>query len=97
MLVSARPAGQAVGVALCDLDKAILEFERTWWTLDGVKDDLIEQRFGLSPSAYYEALNGLLDDPEALAHDPLVVRRLRRLRDRRRRERLDAVGRGGER
>jgi hypothetical protein len=75
-------------VTLTDHEQAILDFERTWWTLDGVKEVLIEQRLGMSSSSYYRVLNELLDRPEALEHDPLVVRRLRRLRDRRRRARL---------
>jgi hypothetical protein len=79
---------QAFGVALTDHERAVLDFERTWWTADGVKEVLIEERLGVTASDYYRLLNGLLDRPEALEHDPLVVRRLRRLRDRRRRARL---------
>lgn len=82
------PGRQAVPVALSDRDKAILEFERTFWTLDGQKDELVEERFGCDVAAYYQHLNELIDQPEALEEDPLVVRRLRRLRDRRRRLRL---------
>jgi SOS-response transcriptional repressor LexA len=92
MLVPSGPVGQSVPVALTDREKAILDFERSWWTEDGVKDALIEERFDLSSSRYYQLLNELLERPEALAYDPLVVRRLRRLRDRRRRARLDAAG-----
>ncbi len=83
---------------LTDREKAILEFERSWWTEDGVKDALIEERFAMTSNAYYQLLNELLERPEAQEFDPLVVRRLRRLRDRRRRARLDAAGgaaRGG--
>jgi hypothetical protein len=91
-----------VPVPLSDREKAILEFERSWWTLDGVKDALVEERFGITSDTYYRLLNELLERPEAQQFDPLVVRRLRRLRDRRRRARLDAAGgaggaaRGGE-
>jgi hypothetical protein len=78
-------------VALTDDERAILDFERTWWTFDGPKETLIQERFGMSSEAYYQAMNGLLERPDALEHDPLVVRRLLRLRERRRRARLDAV------
>ena len=74
---------------LTERDKAILEFERSWWTLGGPKEALIAERFELSASRYYQILNELLESEEAYVHDPLVVRRLRRLRDRRRRARLE--------
>ncbi|MCX7621347.1 MAG: DUF3263 domain-containing protein [Acidimicrobiales bacterium] len=73
--------------ALTDRDKAILDFERTWWNETGPKEALIRERFGLSATRYYQILNELLEAPEAYEYDPLVVRRLRRLRDRRRRAR----------
>lgn len=88
MLVFASAAGKDGLVALSDEERAILDFERTWWTEDGPKEMLIEERFGFAADRYYQALNGLLERPEALAHDPLVVRRLLRLRERRRRLRL---------
>jgi hypothetical protein len=84
-------ARQAVAVALSDHEQAVLDLERTWWTEDGPKNVLIEQRLGITPTRYYQLLNELLDRPDALVHDPLVVRRLRRLRDRKRRARLDAA------
>ena len=91
MLVSGAPGGQAVQVALTDREKAILDFERGWWTLDGAKDSLIRERFQCSAEAYYQELNAVLEHPGALDYDPLVVRRLHRLRDRRRRARLDGA------
>lgn len=78
-------------MALTEQEKAILEFERGWWTLDDQRDMVIEERFGLSSAAYYEVLNDLVDRADAMQHDPLVVRRLRRLRDRKRRVRLDSL------
>ena len=84
-------AGQAVAVALTDHEQAVLDLERSWWTEDGVKEVLMEERLGLTATRYYQVLNELLDRPDALEHDPLVVRRLRRLRDRKRRARLDAA------
>ncbi len=91
MLVLPPSDRQAVGVALTDQERAVLDFERSWWTVDGVKEVLIEESLGLSASRYYRLLNELLDRPDALEHDPLVVRRLRRLRDRRRRARLEGA------
>jgi hypothetical protein len=88
MLVFGSSAGKDGLVALSDEERAILDFERTWWTEDGPKEALIEERFGFAADHYYQSLNGLLERPEALEHDPLVVRRLLRLRDRRRRLRL---------
>ena len=76
-------------MALTDRDRAILDFERMWWTEPGPKESAIRDRFELSGTRYYQILHELLDDPEALEYDPLVVRRLRRLRDRRRRARLE--------
>ena len=81
--------GQAVSVSLTDRERAILDFERSWWSEDVEKEILVSQRFGINTAEYYRVLNDLIDRPEALAHDPLSVRRLRRLRDRRRRARLD--------
>jgi hypothetical protein len=76
-------------MALSERDRAILDFERTWWTEAGPKEPAIRDRFDLSATRYYQVLNELLESPEALEYDPLVVRRLRRLRDRRRRARFE--------
>lgn len=65
----------------------LLDFERAWWTYADSKDEGIREQFGISTTRYYQALNALLDDPAALAYDPLLVKRLRRERDRRQRER----------
>ena len=89
MLVSPGPGGQAVQVPLTERQRAILEFERTWWQHDEDKDVLIRRRFACAPSTYYDELNGVLQDPDSMTADPLVVRRLVRLRDRRLRARLD--------
>ena len=82
-------------MTLTDHEQAVLDFERSWWTEDGVKEVLIEERLEMTSSRYYQVLNELLDRPDALDHDPMVVRRLRRLRDRKRRGRLDAAAAGG--
>ena len=67
----------------------MLEFERTWWSLDASRDDAIVAQFELSVERYTQLLHELIDRPEALEADPLVVRRLQRTRDRRRRERSE--------
>lgn len=77
-------------IELTERERALLDFEGGWWTLDEAKDTLIRARFACSLDEYYQELNRLLDVPAALDHDPLVVRRLIRLRDRKRRARLDA-------
>lgn len=74
---------------LTERDKAILDFERSWWSQSGPKESLILERFELSASRYYQILNELVDTDAAYEHDPLVVRRLRRMRDRRRRARSE--------
>lgn len=79
-------------VELTERERAILEFERNWWTEPGPKDVAIVEKFELSSERYYRILNGLLDSSTAEAYDPLVVKRLRRMRDRRRRARIDAIG-----
>lgn len=72
-------------------DRAILDFERSWWHETGPKESLIQERFELSTTRYYEILGELLESPEAYAYDPLGVRRLLRLRDRRRRARQEVL------
>ena len=61
-------------------DRDILAFERQWWQYAGAKEQAIKERFDLSPTRYYQVLNQIIDNPSALAEDPLLVRRLRRLR-----------------
>lgn len=70
-------------------DRELLDFERGWWREDGPKSLRIRARLGCSPTRYYERLAALLDDPAASAYDPLTVKRLRRLRDQRRRARYE--------
>ena len=78
-------------------DCAILDFERSWWTLPRPKEQSIRQAFDLSPARYYRLLGELVENDDALAYDPLVVRRLRRERDRRRRQRFEGRPAGGTR
>ncbi|NYD43919.1 DUF3263 domain-containing protein [Nocardioides panaciterrulae] len=72
---------------LTDREHAILDFERAWWKYAGAKNARILDVFGVSPTRYYQELNALLDRPAALAHDAVLVRRLQRVRDGRRRQR----------
>jgi len=73
--VQADPAA-----ALTERERLILDFERQWWRHAGAKEQAIRDRFALSSTRYYQAVNALLDNPAALAYDPVLVRRLRRLR-----------------
>lgn len=68
-------------------DLAVLDIARRQWTGPGARERAIRERLGLSPTRYFQLLNALLDDPRALAHDPLTVNRLRRARDTRRAQR----------
>ena len=74
---------------LTERDRAILDFERTWWAEPGSKEAAIRERFELSATRYYQLLTEIVDTAAALAYDPLAVRRLRRDRDRRRRARFE--------
>jgi hypothetical protein len=68
-------------------ERSILALERQGFSGPGVKERAIRERLGLAPVRYYQLLNALLDDPRALAHDPVTVNRLRRIRESRRAER----------
>lgn len=72
---------------LSERDRDILDFEDQWWKYGGAKDQAIRDRFSISATTYYQVLNGLLDRQEALAHKPMLVKRLRRLRTTRHRAR----------
>lgn len=72
---------------LSERDAEILSFERQWWKFAGAKEQAIRDKFEMSATRYYQLLNALIDRPEALAHDPLLVKRLRRLRATRQRNR----------
>ncbi|MEU2350765.1 DUF3263 domain-containing protein [Modestobacter sp. NPDC049651] len=81
----------AGGVTLGARDRDVLAFERQWWRYGGAKEEAIRERFGLSATRYYQVLNAVIDRPEALATDPLLVRRLRRVRSARQRQRSGRV------
>jgi Protein of unknown function (DUF3263) len=69
-------------------EKAILDFEQGWWLEGSSKQTTIRERLGLSATRYYQVLGVLIDVPAALDYDPLLVRRLRRVRLERRNVRL---------
>lgn len=79
-------SAQAPG-ELSDRDRRVLEFERQWWRYAGAKEETIRQQFDMSSTRYYQVLNSLIDNPLALAYDPMLVKRLRRLRAARQRAR----------
>lgn len=68
-------------------EQAVLALERRSFSGPGAKERAIREQLGLVPVRYYQLLNALLDDPRALAHDPVTVNRLRRVRENRRAER----------
>lgn len=65
---------------LSERDRAVLAFERQWWKYAGAKETAIRELFGVSATRYYQILNALIDTPQALAADPLLVKRLLRMR-----------------
>ena len=83
------------GPALSRREHDMLAFERQWWRRPGAKETAIRDRFSMTPTRYYQVLNALVDRPDALVADPLLVRRLRRVRAARRRGRTpEILGKG---
>lgn len=72
---------------LSERDRRILAFERQWWKYAGAKEQAIREEFDMSSTRYYQLLNLLIDRAEALQHDPMLVKRLRRMRSQRQRQR----------
>ncbi len=83
---SVFPPKPEVG-ALGERELGILAFERRWWRHAGAKEEAIRRTLAVGPTAYYQLLSRLIDDPAALAHDPMLVKRLQRQRAARRRQR----------
>lgn len=73
--------------SLSERDQQILDFEHQWWKYPGSKEQAVKDLFDLSPTRYYQLLNQLIDNDEALAHDPMLIKRLRRQRALRQRSR----------
>lgn len=81
MAEPARTPASDDAPALPERVSAVLAFESHWWRHAGAKEDAIREQFGLSTARYYQLLNTVIDMPEALRHDPILVGRLRRARD----------------
>jgi hypothetical protein len=79
------PGSAPARPGLSERDLAVLDLARRGFAAPGARDRAVRERLGLSPARYAQLLNALLDDPRALAHDPVTVGRLRRVRDERRR------------
>ena len=89
MAAATRPDPESGGPLgeLTPREVEIIGFERQWWKYAGAKEQAIRDKFQMSATRYYQVLNALIDQPAALAHDPLLVKRLRRLRATRQRNR----------
>jgi hypothetical protein len=84
---AAPEEAESIVDGLSQRDQEILAFERLWWKYAGAKEQAVREQFGMSATRYYQVLNVLIDRPEALVYDPLLVKRLRRLRAARQRQR----------
>ena len=91
MSVASLHAPSVVVEPLSERDARILGFERQWWKFAGPKEDALREMFGMSATEYYQVLNALIDSESALAHDPMLVKRLRRMRSSRQRGRASRV------
>src|SRR3954453_7227382 len=90
------PREPASDAELTARELEILALERHWWKYAGAKEQAVRELFGMSATRYYQVLNALIDRPEALASDPMLVKRLRRMRQTRRRGRSTGeLGTGG--
>lgn len=78
---AAGPTTAATTAALPPRDRSILDFERDWQRHGEAKLDAVQSEFGLNSARYYQILNRIIDSPAALAYDPMLVRRLQRVRD----------------
>jgi hypothetical protein len=79
--MSALENSDQVASTLTDLESRILDFERNWWRFAGAKESAIKDLFDLTAARYYQLLNDLIDRDDALAASPMLVKRLRRLRE----------------
>ena len=84
---SAHASSPSSTAELSDREQQVLAFERQWWKYAGAKEQAIRELFDMSATRYYQVLNALIDRPEAMVFDPMLVKRLRRLRAARQRAR----------
>ena len=82
-----RTAAQSPASGLSERDREVLSFERQWWKYAGAKEQAIRELFDMSATRYYQVLNALIDRQDALELDPMLVKRLRRMRASRQRAR----------
>jgi hypothetical protein len=66
---------------LSELETRILDFEGSWWRYAGAKEAAIKELFDVTAPRYYQLLNDLIDRDDALTAAPMLVKRLRRLRE----------------
>jgi hypothetical protein len=83
----ARTHTERATTGLGERDQNILEFERQWWKYAGAKEQAIRELFDMSSTRYYQIINTLIDTPEAMEFDPMLVKRLRRMRASRQKQR----------
>lgn len=83
----ARIVSSGDSEVLSERDQRILEFERQWWKFAGAKEQAIREQFDMSATRYYQVLNALIDQPSALTFDPMLIKRLQRMRAARQRAR----------
>ena len=88
--LSSVPSDDRSQGQLSERDEQVLAFERQWWKYAGAKEQAVRELFDMSATRYYQVLNALIDDPAALAHDPMLIKRLRRMRSSRQRARTSA-------
>jgi len=86
-LVAVEGGADEAPTELSERDREVLAFERQWWKYAGAKEQAVRELFDMSATRYYQVLNALIDSPAALAHDPMLVKRLRRMRSTRQRAR----------
>lgn len=87
MIDPARIVSSGEAEVLSERDQRILEFERQWWKFAGAKEQAIREQFDMSATRYYQVLNSLIDQPAALNFDPMLIKRLQRMRAARQRAR----------
>lgn len=74
-------------MSLTDRELAVLDIARLSWRYEGAREQAMKDRTGLNPAQFTQVLNNLIDRPDVLAFDPLLVKRLRRVREARQRTR----------
>jgi hypothetical protein len=70
-----------MSTVLSERSRAILDFEGEWPAHGAAKEDAIRARLEIEPARYYQLLGRLIEDPAAVQYAPMLVGRLRRLRE----------------